>query len=96
MSVPVTKHHDGIVLWDAPGAGDMEHDRAWPADVTLIGPLAEAVRGEEACVLACLLRRARLARHRPSADHRAWHTSKISRPVDPQWPISSVRDQPRA
>ncbi len=43
--VPVTKHHDGIALWDAPGAGDMSTIERGPRR-DLIGPLAEAVRGE--------------------------------------------------
>ena len=43
--VPVTKHHDGIALWDAPGAGDMSTVERGPRR-DLIGPLAEAVRGE--------------------------------------------------
>jgi alpha-L-fucosidase len=43
--VPVTKHHDGVTLWDAPGSeGFNTVDRGPKRD--LIGPLAAAVRAE--------------------------------------------------
>ncbi|MDT0346159.1 alpha-L-fucosidase [Streptomyces litchfieldiae] len=43
--VPVTKHHDGVTLWDAPGSdGFNTVDRGPKRD--LLGPLAEAVRAE--------------------------------------------------
>ncbi|MQM25860.1 alpha-L-fucosidase [Glycomyces albidus] len=43
--VPVTKHHDGVALWDAPGtAGFNTVDRGPKRD--LLAPLAEAVRAE--------------------------------------------------
>lgn len=43
--VPVTKHHDGVALWDAPGSeGCSTVDRGPRRD--LIGPLAAAVRAE--------------------------------------------------
>lgn len=43
--VPVTKHHDGVVLWPAPGsAGHSAVDRGPRRD--LLAPLAEAVRAE--------------------------------------------------
>jgi alpha-L-fucosidase len=43
--VPVTKHHDGVTLWGAPGsAGFNTVDRGPKRD--LIGPLAAAVRAE--------------------------------------------------
>jgi alpha-L-fucosidase len=43
--VPVTKHHDGVTLWDAPGSeGFNTVDRGPKRD--LIGPLAQAVRAE--------------------------------------------------
>jgi alpha-L-fucosidase len=43
--VPVTKHHDGVKLWDAPGSDGLNTvDRGPKRD--LIGPLAAAVRGE--------------------------------------------------
>ncbi|RRR95622.1 alpha-L-fucosidase [Glycomyces terrestris] len=43
--VPVTKHHDGVTLWDAPGTGGFNTvDRGPKRD--LLSPLAEAVRAE--------------------------------------------------
>jgi alpha-L-fucosidase len=43
--VPVTKHHDGVTLWDAPGSSGFNTvDRGPKRD--LLGPLAEAVRAE--------------------------------------------------
>jgi alpha-L-fucosidase len=43
--VPVTKHHDGVTLWDAPGSeGFNTVDRGPKQD--LLTPLAEAVRAE--------------------------------------------------
>ncbi|MRG60253.1 alpha-L-fucosidase [Agromyces sp. CFH 90414] len=42
--VPTTKHHDGICLWDAPGTSLSTVARGPRRD--LIGPLADAVRGE--------------------------------------------------
>jgi alpha-L-fucosidase len=43
--VPVTKHHDGVTLWDAPGTGGFNTvDRGPNRD--LLAPLAEAVRAE--------------------------------------------------
>jgi alpha-L-fucosidase len=43
--VPVTKHHDGVTLWDAPGSeGWNTVDRGPKRD--LLGPLAAAVRAE--------------------------------------------------
>jgi alpha-L-fucosidase len=41
--VPTTKHHDGIALWDAPGAGELSTVTRGPRR-DLIGPLAAAVR----------------------------------------------------
>ncbi|GLK17894.1 alpha-L-fucosidase [Herbiconiux flava] len=41
--VPTTKHHDGIALWDAPGAGELSTVARGPRR-DLIGPLAAAVR----------------------------------------------------
>lgn len=43
--VPTTKHHDGIALWDAPGAGELSTVARGPRR-DLIAPLAEAVRAE--------------------------------------------------
>ena len=43
--IPVTKHHDGVALWDAPGSGDLSTVARGPRK-DLIGPLAEAVRAE--------------------------------------------------
>ena len=43
--IPVTKHHDGIALWDAPGSGDLTTVARGPRR-DLIGPLADAVRAE--------------------------------------------------
>lgn len=43
--VPVTKHHDGVTLWDAPGSdGFNTVDRGPKRD--LLAPLADAVRAE--------------------------------------------------
>ncbi|MDN3238111.1 alpha-L-fucosidase [Glycomyces tritici] len=43
--VPVTKHHDGVTLWEAPGSeGWNTVDRGPKRD--LLGPLADAVRAE--------------------------------------------------
>lgn len=43
--VPVTKHHDGVTLWDAPGGKGLSTvDRGPRRD--LVAPLAEAVRAE--------------------------------------------------
>ncbi|GAA1823791.1 alpha-L-fucosidase [Agromyces salentinus] len=42
--VPTTKHHDGITLWDAPGAASTALAGGPGRD--LIGPLADAVRAE--------------------------------------------------
>lgn len=43
--VPVSKHHDGVLLWDAPGAeGHSTVDRGPRRD--LLAPLADAVRAE--------------------------------------------------
>ena len=41
--IPVTKHHDGICLWDAPGSGDRTTVARGPRR-DLLAPLAEAVR----------------------------------------------------
>lgn len=41
--LPVTKHHDGVALWDAPGEGQLSTVTSGPRR-DLIGPLAEAVR----------------------------------------------------
>ena len=43
--IPVTKHHDGVTLWDAPGSGELTTVARGPRR-DLIGPLAEAVRAE--------------------------------------------------
>ncbi|WP_350347525.1 alpha-L-fucosidase [Agromyces sp. G08B096] len=43
--VPTTKHHDGIALWDAPGAGDRTTVARGPRR-DLVGDLAAAVRAE--------------------------------------------------
>ena len=43
--IPVTKHHDGIVLWDAPGADDRSTLARGPRR-DLIGPLSVSVRAE--------------------------------------------------
>jgi alpha-L-fucosidase len=41
--IPVTKHHDGVTLWDAPGAAALSTARRGPQR-DLIAPLAQAVR----------------------------------------------------
>jgi alpha-L-fucosidase len=41
--IPVTKHHDGVALWDAPGAGPLSTVGRGPRR-DLITPLADAVR----------------------------------------------------
>ncbi|GAA1973828.1 alpha-L-fucosidase [Microbacterium pumilum] len=43
--IPVTKHHDGVALWDAPGSGDLTTVARGPRR-DLIQPLADAVRAE--------------------------------------------------
>ncbi|MCU1407470.1 MAG: alpha-L-fucosidase [Glaciihabitans sp.] len=43
--IPVTKHHDGVALWDAPGSGDLTTVARGPKK-DLLAPLAEAVRAE--------------------------------------------------
>jgi alpha-L-fucosidase len=43
--VPVTKHHDGIALWDAPGTGTRNTVHRGPKR-DLIGEIAKAVRSE--------------------------------------------------
>lgn len=43
--IPVTKHHDGVVLWDAPGSSDNSTMFRGP-EQDLLTPLAEAVRAE--------------------------------------------------
>ncbi|WP_105566488.1 alpha-L-fucosidase [Microbacterium halophytorum] len=43
--VPVAKHHDGIALWDAPGAEERSTAHRGPRG-DLIAPLADAVRAE--------------------------------------------------
>ena len=43
--IPVTKHHDGVTLWDAPGSGDRNTVARGPRR-DLIRPLADAVRAE--------------------------------------------------
>ena len=43
--IPVTKHHDGVTLWDAPGSGDLTTVARGPRR-DLIEPLADAVRAE--------------------------------------------------
>lgn len=43
--IPVTKHHDGIALWDAPGTGTRNTVHRGPKR-DLIGEIAEAVRAE--------------------------------------------------
>ena len=43
--IPVTKHHDGIALWDAPGTGTRNTVHRGPRR-DLIGEIAEAVRAE--------------------------------------------------
>lgn len=43
--IPVTKHHDGVTLWDAPGAGRLSTVARGPK-LDLLAPLAEAVRNE--------------------------------------------------
>ncbi|NJC21148.1 alpha-L-fucosidase [Arthrobacter pigmenti] len=44
--VPVTKHHDGVTLWDAPGSGQLNTVRRGPKR-DLLQPLADAVRAED-------------------------------------------------
>ncbi|SDS60359.1 alpha-L-fucosidase [Pseudarthrobacter equi] len=41
--IPVTKHHDGITLWEAPGTADLNTVVRGPRQ-DLLAPLAEAVR----------------------------------------------------
>jgi alpha-L-fucosidase len=41
--IPVTKHHDGVTLWDAPGAAALSTAQRGPRR-DLIAPLAQAVR----------------------------------------------------
>ncbi|MET0734659.1 MAG: alpha-L-fucosidase [Microbacterium sp.] len=41
--IPVTKHHDGVTLWDAPGDETLSTVHRGPGR-DLIGPIAEAVR----------------------------------------------------
>ena len=41
--IPVTKHHDGVTLWSAPGAGDLTTVARGPKK-DLLAPLADAVR----------------------------------------------------
>lgn len=43
--IPVTKHHDGIALWDAPGTGTRNTVHRGPKR-DLIGEMAKAVRAE--------------------------------------------------
>lgn len=43
--IPVSKHHDGVALWDAPGSGTVTTVARGPRQ-DLLAPLAEAVRGE--------------------------------------------------
>ena len=43
--IPVTKHHDGVTLWDAPGSGDPTTVTRGPRQ-DLIAPLADAVRAD--------------------------------------------------
>ncbi|GAA2078534.1 alpha-L-fucosidase [Microbacterium hatanonis] len=43
--IPVTKHHDGVTLWDAPGVGDRSTVARGPKQ-DLLAPLADAVRAE--------------------------------------------------
>lgn len=43
--IPVTKHHDGIALWDAPGTGTRNTVHRGPKR-DLIGEIAQAVRAE--------------------------------------------------
>ncbi|WP_309127470.1 alpha-L-fucosidase [Microbacterium sp.] len=43
--VPVTKHHDGVALWQAPGAEGFNTVERGPRR-DLLGPLADAVRAE--------------------------------------------------
>ncbi|GAB2455604.1 alpha-L-fucosidase [Conyzicola lurida] len=43
--IPVTKHHDGVTLWDAPGSGDLTTVARGPKR-DLLAPLADAVRAE--------------------------------------------------
>ncbi|MCP1428170.1 alpha-L-fucosidase [Microbacterium foliorum] len=43
--IPVAKHHDGVTLWDAPGAGRLSTVARGPR-LDLIAPLADAVREE--------------------------------------------------
>lgn len=41
--IPTTKHHDGVTLWDAPGAGELSTVRRGPRQ-DLIGRFAESAR----------------------------------------------------
>jgi len=43
--IPVTKHHDGIALWDAPGTGTRNTVHRGPRR-DLVGEIAQAVRAE--------------------------------------------------
>lgn len=43
--IPVSKHHDGVTLWDAPGSGNLTTVARGPRR-DLLAPLADAVRGE--------------------------------------------------
>lgn len=43
--IPVTKHHDGVTLWDAPGSGTLTTVARGPRR-DLLAPLADAVRSE--------------------------------------------------
>lgn len=44
--IPVTKHHDGVALWDAPGSGALNAVTRGPRQ-DVIGLLADAVRSHE-------------------------------------------------
>lgn len=43
--IPVSKHHDGVTLWDAPGIGSLSTVARGP-ERDLLAPIADAVRAE--------------------------------------------------
>ena len=94
--IPVTKHHDGICLWDAPGAGAPTTVAAGPGR-DLLAPLARATRsaGMRFGVYYSggldwafadhppITRDEDLERHRPNgADYAAYATAQVTDLID--------------